>query len=70
MKKFVAESLPMFEEAVEQSKKEKADQAITGLKKQLADAKKKGAFKTTVEKNAKIKDLEGKIAKWEEKKKD
>jgi len=78
----LAESIKLFEKAklekipqpksgkpkkVDQSGDAKAKEAITGLKKQLADAKKTGAFKTTIEKNAKIKELEGKIKKWEAK---
>lgn len=55
---------------LDQSTVEKANQAIEALKKQLADAKKAGKMKdTTVGKNAKVKELEDKIAKWEEKKK-
>ena len=47
---------------------EKAKQAIAGLKTELAKAKKPGAFKMTVtQKNAKIKELETKIAAWEKK---
>jgi len=52
---------------VDQDKKEKAKQAIDALKKELAKAKKPGAFKSTSEKNAKIKEIETKIAAWEKK---
>jgi len=51
----------------DQSKKEKAEQAIKGLEDQLAKAKKPGAFKTTAEKNAKIKELQEKIDTWKNK---
>jgi hypothetical protein len=53
---------------LDQSAEEKATQAISALKKELADAKKPGAFKTNAQKEAKIKELEAKIAKWEAKK--
>jgi len=52
---------------VKQDKGEKAKQAIESLKAQLVKAKKPGAFKTTVQKNAKIKELEAKIKGWEKK---
>ena len=55
-------------EVKDMSKNEKIDQAISALKKQLADANKPGAFKSTVEKRAKIKQLEDKISAWKEKK--
>jgi hypothetical protein len=54
---------------VSQDKKAKAQQAIDALKKQIAAAKKPGAFKSTVEKNAKIKELEDKVKVWEKKSK-
>jgi len=55
---------------MDQSAVEKANQAIKALKTQLADAKKAGGMKdTSVQKKAKIKEIEDKIAKWEEKKK-
>ena len=72
MKQYVAESLELFEkqeaaETVKQSKSEKNSEAIKGLEKQLADAQKKGQFNTTIEKNAKIKELKEKIAKFKAK---
>jgi hypothetical protein len=57
-------------EKVNQSKDEKATQAIDALKKQVEKAKKPGAFKTTLEKNAKIKEITDKIKVWEKKLKD
>jgi hypothetical protein len=80
MKKIVSESLNEFmteaqhgrtskAKTVVQNKSQKAVEAIASLKKQLSDAKKPGQFKTTVEKNAKIKELGEKIKKWEAKKK-
>jgi len=55
---------------LDQSKNEKANQAIAALKKQLADAKKPGGMKLTgIQKNAKIKEIEDKIKAWEAKKK-
>jgi len=55
---------------MDQSAVEKADQAIKALKKQLADAKKAGGMRDSkAGKDAKVKEIEGKIAKWEEKKK-
>ena len=81
MKKIVTESLQEFmkvnevkldigsSEAKEVKKGSdyKYKEAIKGLKEELAKAKKTGAFKTTIEKNAKIKELEAKIKKFEEK---
>ena len=52
---------------ISQDKKEKGKQAIGGLKKELAKAKKPGAFKSTAEKNVKIKELQDKIKAWENK---
>jgi hypothetical protein len=52
---------------VKQGTEEKANQAIAGLKAELVKAKKPGAFKTTAQKNAKIKELGEKIAAWEKK---
>ena len=79
MKKFVSESLQEFNEAaagksgkakkVKQNPNQKADDAIAGLKAQLADAKKPGNIPTKIQKDAKIKELTDKIAKWEAKKK-
>jgi hypothetical protein len=55
---------------MDQSAVEKADQAIKALKKQLADAKKPGGMRDSkAGKDAKVKEIEDKIAKWEEKKK-
>ena len=51
-------------------KEDKYNQAIKALKDDLAKAKKPGAFKTTLLKNAKIKELQGKIDAWEKKLKD
>jgi hypothetical protein len=51
----------------DEDKKSKAAQAIKGLEDQLAKAKKPGAFKTTTEKNTKVKELEDKIAAWKKK---
>jgi len=45
----------------------KAKQAIEALKTELVKAKKTGSFKTTAEKNAKIKEIEEKITAWEKK---
>jgi len=50
-----------------EDKKGKAQQAIAALNKQLENAKKPGAHKTTAEKNAKIREIEGKIAAWKKK---
>lgn len=80
MKKIVNESLSEFlnEIAYEKTKKAKkvvqtkiqrANEAIAALKKQLADIKKPGGAKSTLEKNTKIKEIEEKIKKWEAKKK-
>ena len=80
MKKIVTESLFEFKQINEKEKispavvvkpkpGEKYKDAIDGLKKELAKAKKPGQFKTTVEKNAKIKELETKIKKFEDKSK-
>jgi len=54
---------------VAESPNEKADNAIASLKKQMADAKKPGGSGTTIEKRAKVKELEAKIKAWEAKKK-
>lgn len=80
MEKLVFESLDeLFEskkeekskaQKVKQTKCEKAEQAIEALKKQLALAKKPGAFKTTTDKRAKVKELEDKIKVWEKKMKE
>ena len=73
MTTLVCETLNEYKEAKffysisEESKEAKAKQAITALEKQLKDAKKPGAFNTTAEKKAKIKELEEKIAKWKSK---
>ena len=71
MKKLVAESLELFEKekavVVQQSKKAKYKEAIAGLKKELKKVNKPGASKTTLEKNAKIKNIMEKIAKYKEK---
>lgn len=86
MKKFVSESLNEFlnEEKVkskrktkagqkvvlDQSTDEKANQAIKGLKDELAKVKKGTTMKTaSAQDKAKIKSLEDRIAKWEAKKK-
>jgi len=50
-----------------EDKESKVKQAIEALKAQLVKAKKAGSFRTTAEKNAKIKEIEGKIAAWEKK---
>jgi len=50
-----------------QDKKTKAKQAIDALKKEIINAKKPGAFKTTAQKNAKLKELVDKIKAWEKK---
>jgi uncharacterized membrane protein (UPF0182 family) len=50
-----------------EDKKSKAEQAIDALNKQLENAKKPGAFRTSAEKNAKIKEIEDKIANWKKK---
>ena len=80
--KLVSESLQEFRSSVNeekvneakeksttvvQSSDEKAKQAIASLKKELAAVKKPGGAKTMIEKKAKIKELEDKIAKWEAK---
>lgn len=52
---------------ITQTSGEKAKQSIAALKKQLEDAKKGKSFKTTLEKNAKIKELTDKIKAWESK---
>lgn len=74
MKKLVSESLQEFmdmneaKKVVKQTPEQKAKEAIAALKQQLADVKKPGKMKDTkVQKDAKIKELEGKIAKWEAK---
>ena len=53
---------------VVQSKGEKAAEAIAALKKQIADVKKPGGAKTTIEKRKKVEELEAKIKAWEAKK--
>lgn len=72
MKKLVPESLNEFmnegKKVIKQTSDEKAKEAIASLKKQLADVKKPGKMKDTkTQKDAKIKELEDKIAKWESK---
>lgn len=80
MKKIVNESLAEFlaEDAhgrtgkakkMAQNPNQKADLAIKALKDQLKKAKDPGQHASTIQKNAKIKELEEKIAKWEAKKK-
>lgn len=51
----------------EQTKREKIEQAIKGLEAELKQAKKPGQFKSTMDKNAKIKLLQDKIAAWKKK---
>jgi hypothetical protein len=53
---------------VVQSKGDKAAEAIAALKKQIADVKKPGGAKTTIEKRKKVEELEAKIKAWEAKK--
>jgi hypothetical protein len=68
MRKLVPESLEesvQVNEAKKIKSKSNPEDAVKGLKDQLAKAKKPGAFKTTIEKNAKIKELEEKIKKFE-----
>jgi len=78
MKKFVSESLQEFRSIVEgksskpkkvvQSKEDKAKEAIKALKKQLADIEKPGKLKgTKIQRDADIREIKGKIAKWEKK---
>ena len=50
-------------------KTDKAAEAIAALKKQIADVKKPGGAKTTIEKRAKVAELEAKIKAWQSKKK-
>jgi len=81
MKKIVSESLNEYMNEVQhgrtskakkvvQNKTQKADEAIAGLKKQLADAKKPSGTRTSsVADKAKIEDIKKKIAAWEAKKK-
>ena len=53
---------------LDQSTNEKAKQAIAALKKQLADAKKPGGMRDSkMVKDAKVKEIQDKIAKWEAK---
>jgi hypothetical protein len=76
MEKIVAESLNEFKSVneerkhgkpkkVDQTKNEKYKEAITGLKTELAKAKKPGSYRTLIQKKAKIKEIEEKIAKYE-----
>lgn len=66
--KYVSENLDQFlNESEKETLEDKAKQAIASLKKQLEQAKKAGSFKTTIEKKAKIKELEDKIEAWEKK---
>ena len=51
----------------DQSKAEKAKQAIAALKSELAKAKKPGAYKTLSQKKAKVEEIEQKIKSWEKK---
>lgn len=50
-------------------KTDKVAEAIASLRKQIADVKKPGGANSTIEKRAKVAELEAKIAKWEAKKK-
>lgn len=56
-------------EKVPQSPNEKADNAIAALRKQIKDAEKPGGSGSTIEKRAKVKELQAKIKAWEAKKK-
>ena len=49
-------------------KTDKVAEAIAALKKQIADVKKPGGAKTTIEKRKKVEELEAKIKAWEAKK--
>ena len=81
MKKIVSESLNEFINEVQhgrtskakkviQNKTQKADEAIAGLKAQLADMKKGGRMKdASVQDKKKVEEIKEKIAKWEAKKK-
>jgi len=86
MKKFVSESLNEFlneatvkskrktkagqKVVLDQSTDEKANQAIKGLKDELAKIKKGTTMRTaSAQDKAKVKSLEDRIAKWEAKKK-
>jgi hypothetical protein len=62
--KKVKESNDSPAQKVKQSKYGKAKQAIEALEKQLAAAKKPGAFATTREKDIKIAEIEKKIKAW------
>jgi len=50
-----------------ETKKLKVERAVETLKNEIIKAKKPGAFKTTLQKNAKIKELEEKIKVWKRK---
>ena len=55
---------------VVQNKTQKADEAIAGLKAQLADMKKGGKMKdASVQDKKRVEEIKGKIAAWEAKKK-
>jgi len=46
---------------------DRAKNAIKSLEKQITDARKPGAFETTIEKKVKIKELEAKVEAWKKK---